>query len=141
MKRILFIFLCLEGCFFDSNYSEICFIGDSITQQWDIERSFPGYAIKKHAKIGARISDVFKWDIDECQGIPTVILIGTNDIGHLTAKDSTTEKFQDFLTQKYVSLAKKINANPLFVISILPRNYKEQQDPSVNQNIEQQNQS
>lgn len=140
MKAFFFLFLlAFTGCVFENSESELCFIGDSITNQWDVEYYFPGYLIKKHAVDGAKIQDTKRWNLKDCSGTTTVFLMGTNNIGFLDPKHA----YQDTLTsfaKHYLSIVSSFETDDLLIVSILPRNYMEHQDSSINLLIEKQNQ-
>lgn len=139
--RLIFLlpFWCVISCSFEKSDSEICFVGDSITYLWDLEYYFPGYYIHKHAVGGAKIQDIDNWDMSDCRGLPIIFLMGTNNIGNISVLDDDVDekrkKFNEMLVQRVVSL----EANPLWVISILPRNYGNREQENVNRNIELQN--
>lgn len=118
------------ACDIDENRSRACFIGDSITYQWDLEFFFPHLVPLKHAENGATIQDLDDWNLDECRGIPSVILMGTNNLG-VFFEDSS---MNDFL-KDYFSRIERIQADPLVVVSILPRNFERKQDQSTNRAI------
>ena len=140
MRFFLIGLMCFLGaCAFDEGDSELCFIGDSITHQWDLDYYFPGYSIKKHAVVGAKVQDIDRWDVSDCEGLTTVILIGTNDIGLIRSGDSNAKSSRSYFAKLFMERAKRINATKLVVVSILPRNYLGEQDTSVNLNIELQN--
>ena len=140
MRIFLIGLMCFLGaCAFDEGDSELCFIGDSITHQWDLDYYFPGYSIKKHAVVGAKVQDIDRWDVSDCEGLTTVILIGTNDIGLIQSGDSNAKSSRSYFAKLFMERARRINAEKLVVVSILPRNYLGEQDTSVNLNIELQN--
>jgi lysophospholipase L1-like esterase len=140
MRIFLIGLMCFLGaCAFNEGESELCFVGDSITHQWDLNYFFPGYSIKKHAVAGARVEDIDNWDVSDCKGLTTVILIGTNDIGMIRLSDSSAESSRSYFAKLFMERARRINAENLVAVSILPRNYLGKQDTSVNQNIELQN--
>lgn len=140
MRFFLIGLMCFLGaCAFDEGDSELCFIGDSITHQWDLDYYFPGYSIKKHAVVGAKVQDIDRWDVSDCEGLTTVILIGTNDIGLIRSGDSNAKSSRSYFAKLFMERARRINATKLVVVSILPRNYLGEQDTSVNLNIELQN--
>lgn len=140
MRIFLIALMCFLGaCAFDEGDSELCFIGDSITHQWDLDYYFPGYSIKKHAVVGAKVQDIDRWDVSDCEGLTTVILIGTNDIGLIQSGDSNAKSSRSYFAKLFMDRARRINAAKLVVVSILPRNYLGEQDTSVNLNIESQN--
>lgn len=132
MKKWLILFgvFFLWACVFEESDTRVCFIGDSITYQWDLEYFFPQYTPLKHAKNGARIRDIDGWNLEECRGIPSVILMGTNN--HAEFFD---EKRRDSFLQDFFTRIEKIQADPLIVVSILPRNYLRQQKPQTNKLI------
>lgn len=101
--------------------ARLCFVGDSITHMWDIEKYFGTYSLTKRAKSGAKIDDALKWDYEACHDIPTVVLIGTN---HLHFKDSVDSEFTRYFDEQYVNLLEKIGASKYYIISILPRSYR-----------------
>lgn len=131
--------LCGASCSLEDSSSEICFIGDSITYLWDLEYYFPGYYIHKHAVSGAKIQDVDSWAVSDCRGMPVVILMGTNNIGNVSVFDEDAEErrrqFKEMFLQRVVSF----DADPLWVVSILPRNFGKKPQTEINRNIELQN--
>lgn len=108
---LIFTAVLLESCATDASDSKLCFIGDSITYGWDLRKEFPTYNTIVHAKKGARIQDVLSWDVSDCSGEPTVILMGTNNLGNMSG-------FLD----SYTSALKHINGSRYYIVSILPRN-------------------
>lgn len=129
----------LGACSINEGKSEVCFIGDSIINLWDLDYYFNDFIIHKHAKNGARLQDVDSWEISNCNGLPTVLLIGTNNIGGLSITDTNAVAFDRYFVNEYVLRAKKIHADPLLAISILPRNFNNNQKITINQNIEKVN--
>lgn len=105
----------------EKNEAKLCFVGDSITDMWDIEKYFGTYSLTKRAKSGAKIDDALKWDYTACHGNPAVVLIGTN---HLHFKDSVNAEFTSYFDRQYIDLLEKIDASKYYIISILPRSYR-----------------
>jgi len=132
----LFISLVLISCSINSGESELCFIGDSITAQWDLNYYFPGFITHKHAEGGVGIQALDKWDLSDCKGIPTIFLMGTNNIGKISINDTNAQKKRTSFINSLIPRLEAIGADPLILLSILPRNSKWEQDPSVNQNID-----
>ena len=130
---------CLFGCSFENAESEICFIGDSITNQWDIESFFPGYYIHKHAVDGARVQHSDNWNLSDCKGLTTFFLMGTNDIGFMDSERANIDDSLHSFAKVYAKKAASIQADPLVFVSILPRNYKKDHQPEINKRIELQN--
>lgn len=141
MKKIVFFFslLLLDCCSFDNDGQELCFVGDSITYLWDTEYYFPNYVVSKYAVIGAGLAQVDSWNVSECRNRTTILLIGTNDIGFWKSTDSDIKEKRELFTNRFLNSAKRIDANPLIVLSILPRNKDRKEDPFVNKNIKEQN--
>lgn len=106
---------------------EVCFFGDSITYLWNTKKYFPEYITFNHGIDGAKIDKLFKQDFSECEGITTVIMIGTNNLNTAAKNDSLKSVFLEEYPQKYIKLLNQINASNYVVISILPRDhyYKE----------------
>lgn len=138
--RFFFVNFCLfffeSSCSINESYSELCFVGDSIIQFWDLEYYFPGYYIHKHAVGGAKIQDLDKWNVSDCKGLPVFFLMGTNNIGYVSIENSSAEVKRSVFIDEFIPRVQSINANPLWVISILPRNLNGMQSVGVNQNIE-----
>lgn len=136
---LLVLALCGTSCSLKESSSEICFIGDSITYLWDLEYYFPGYYIHKHAVSGAKVQDVASWDVSDCRGIPVVFLMGTNNIGNVSVLDENAEEKREQFKEMFLQRAVSLDADPLWVVSILPRNFGKKPQVEVNQNIELQN--
>jgi hypothetical protein len=138
--RFVFIEICFlffeTSCSINESNSEICFIGDSIIQFWDLEYFFPGYYIHKHAVGGARIQDIDEWDVSDCKGLPVFFLMGTNNIGYVSVESREAYSERNNFLGEFLPRIQLIDANPLWVISILPRNLNGKQSSGVNQNIE-----
>ena len=120
------VFLNLSGCIFDEENAEVCFIGDSITYAWDLDLFFPNTINYKFAQNGAWIQAIDSWDISECQGKKTVLLMGTNNIGPLKPDTINQDSVEKEFAELYIKHAKNINASKLLAISILPRKSKGQ---------------
>ncbi len=108
----------------DSENSELCFVGDSITHLWDLDYYFPTFSTHKHAVSGAVLADVASWDTGDCRGIPVIFLIGTNDLWSGISADTLTESFMQDFTNRYVEQARLFSASKLYAISLLPRTTK-----------------
>lgn len=140
MHKLCSTLLCLlfVGCFFgeDDSDSEVCFIGDSITYLWDLEFFFPTQTIIKHAVSGAIVQDFDKWDLSDCEGKRTVVLIGTNNVSNNHIEDSSSAGLRTYFVREYQKRVYALHADPLIAVSILPRNEFYEQDSSVNMNIQ-----
>lgn len=138
LLRLLLItaLLLISSCSINQGDSEVCFIGDSIFSIWDMEASFPNFIIHKHAVIGARIQDLDDWDLGDCKDVPTVFLMGTNNIGKNYLDSTNTQKNQQKHTDEVLKRLEKLEAKPLLYVSILPRNMNNKEDLSINRYIE-----
>lgn len=132
LKKILCLLapFALGACDFDEADNRVCFIGDSITYQWDLEYFFPQYVPLKHAVNGARIRDLDNWNLDECRGITSVILMGTNN-----SKEFYDDLDREIFLKDFFTRIERIQADPLIVVSILPKNYQREQDETINKAI------
>lgn len=141
LKKFCLIF-CILVCscsFVNEGNSEICFVGDSITHIWDLEFFFPGFRVHKYAENGAKVQDLDDWNLSVCEGIPTVFLMGTNNIGRYSVDSKNIEKIRKTFLKDLIPRLEKIKANPLLFVSILPRNRDWLETEKVNENIEIQN--
>ena len=121
----LLLVFSLFGCEnTESEDSELCFVGDSITHLWDLDYYFPSFTTHKHAVSGAVLADVASWDTGDCKGIPVIFLIGTNDLWSGMSKDTLTESFIRDFTGRYIEQARLFSASELFAVSLLPRTTK-----------------
>ena len=123
--------LCSCGTETDES-TEMCFVGDSITDLWDVEHHFPGRFIHKFAIGGSKIEDVLQWDTKICYDLPTILLIGTNNIPYLgKPEDSLSFALNKDFYGNYSRLIKKLGPSELHAISILPRRIKFKEDPRI----------
>lgn len=139
MKRLLLLFsfvFAFGSCSFEKNEDELCFVGDSITYLWDVEYYFPNYIAHKHAVSGAGLKQMDTWNVSDCKGRTTVLLIGTNDVGYWKSTTKDIEYLREEYKDRFIKSAKRIGADPLIVLSILPRNFLGDEDFSVNEDIE-----
>jgi lysophospholipase L1-like esterase len=130
---VCFLLACSNGY----EETELCFIGDSITELWDLDYYFPEFSIVKISKSGAKVQDALGWDVASCEGRKTVVLIGTNDIGYV---NTDNKKIKETVEDRYVEMLKKVPYESVVVVSILPRNLHDRQDEGVNKFIESFNQ-
>ncbi|MCQ2049469.1 MAG: GDSL-type esterase/lipase family protein [Candidatus Saccharibacteria bacterium] len=126
----------ISSCSINRGESDVCFVGDSIFDIWDVEASFPNFIVHKHAVIGAKIQDLDDWDLSDCKDIPTVFLMGTNNIGKSYLDTANTQKNQQKHTDEVLKRLEKIDAKPLLYVSILPRSTNNKEGLSINYYIE-----
>lgn len=116
-----------------------CFIGDSITYLWDLEKYFPDMQIIKHAVCAAVVEDVETWDVSMCKGKRIVYLMGTNNIwDRIDGVEEAAEVRENF-GNFFAYQASLLGGKPLLYISILPRNDVYIQDTMVTANVRLQN--
>lgn len=133
---ILGLFLLISSCSINRGESDVCFVGDSIFAVWDIESSFPDYIIHKHAVVGAKLEDLDEWNLTDCRDLPTVFLIGTNNVGKNYSDSANAFQSQKKFAKALLDRAQKLNASPLLYVSILPRKEKGWADTTINVYIE-----
>ncbi len=137
-KTLLGLGVCfLLACSNEYEETDLCFVGDSITELWDLDFYFPEFSIVKLSKSGTKVQDVFGWDVGSCEGKKTVVLIGTNDVGKV-AMDSG--KIKERIESRYIEMLKKIPYESVVVVSVLPRNLHYNQSENINKYIESFNQ-
>ena len=100
--------------------SRVVFLGDSITQGWKLEESFPGKPYVNRGISGETSPQMlvrFRQDVIDLQAKVVVILAGTNDIAANTGP-MTLEQTEDNLT----SMTELARANGIRVVlcSVLP---------------------
>jgi lysophospholipase L1-like esterase len=100
--------------------NRVVFFGDSITDMWNLEESFPGKPYVNRGIGGQTTSQMlvrFRQDVISLQPNVVVILAGTNDIGGNTGPISNED-----IEANFASLAELARANHIRVIfsSILP---------------------
>ncbi len=103
-----------------SDGRRVIFFGDSITQGWDLDKSFPdaGYVNRGiSSQTTAQMLLRFRQDVVALKPQVVVILAGTNDIAENTGP-TTPEEIEDNLTSM-ADLA-KINGIRVVLCSILP---------------------
>lgn len=138
-KTLLGLGACfLLACSNEYEETDLCFIGDSIIELWDLDFYFPEFSIVKLSKSGGKVQDVLGWDVSSCEGKKAVVLIGTNDIGNLATDN---DKIKENVESRYIEMLKKVPYESVVVVSILPRNLHDRQDEGVNKFIESFNQS
>lgn len=125
--------LCLffAACSFEEP-TNVCFIGDSITHMWDTDFFFPEHSTANHGVNGAKIDDLFDWDLSECKDIPSVIMIGTNNLNAVAKSDSLKAVFLGVYIKKYMKLLDQIKSSNYVVISILPRDRHYEEKGALN---------
>jgi len=100
--------------------NRVVFFGDSITDIWNLDESFPGKPYVNRGIGGQTTSQMlvrFRQDVINLQPRAVVILAGTNDIGGNTGKISNED-----IEANYASIAELAKAHGIKVIfsSILP---------------------
>ena len=137
-KILLGLGVCfLLACSNEYEETDLCFIGDSITDLWDLDYYFSEFSIVKLSVSGAKVQDVLGWDVGLCKEKKTVVLIGTNDIGNVTTDSG---KIKEKTENRYIEMLKKVPYESVVVVSILPRNLYYNQNEDVNRYIESFNQ-
>ncbi|HWR17175.1 MAG TPA: SGNH/GDSL hydrolase family protein [Terriglobales bacterium] len=109
-----------------SDPSRVVFMGDSITDHWDLAASFPGKPYVNRGISGQTTSQMlirFQPDVVNLRPSAVVILAGTNDIAGNTGPILIEQIENNFSAMAAIARANKI---PVIVSSILPvHNYTE----------------
>jgi len=132
---------CLFACSSDPepNNEPVCFVGDSITYGWDLEKHFPGLVTSKHAVAGAVVEDIDDWDVSDCKGKRTVFLMGINNIWSFTSDLEGIEEVHDYFGKLFVHYAASLGGKPLLYVSVMPRILTGIQDTLYVDNVRKQN--
>ena len=112
---LLSVLLCvsLTACHTDDD-KELYFIGDSLVARWDVSYWFPSMITHNDGRSGCGIKYIEE-HAGAYAGKDVVVIVGTNDMGHLTA--DTEEAY----VAQYVAAIKGLNAQRTFLFSIFPK--------------------
>lgn len=114
----LFLFSCTdENKEEESKCESVVFIGDSLVRGWKVQNYFSSYNTENVGVLGAKLEDVFNWDIDVTDKT-AVFLVGTNNLGGVA---SVSNNFYVGFVNLYLELIASLDAKQNIVISILPR--------------------
>ncbi|MDE6558460.1 MAG: hypothetical protein K2K29_01055 [Muribaculaceae bacterium] len=103
----------------DEPHSELLFIGDSIVSRWDLDEAFPTITTYNRGIGGSGIK--YLEESEGCGADKTIVVLsGTNDIS--TRLKNNESAIKDY-TARYISALRNLNADKIFVISVLPREY------------------
>ena len=98
---------------------EVIFIGDSIISRWDLEEGFPAFTTINLGIGGSGIKYIESM-AHTAGGRTAVILCGTNDLAHLKNNPDNIKAY----TLRYIDAVANLDAGKVFVISILPREFQ-----------------
>lgn len=93
---------------------EICFVGDSLVEFWDVGRSCPTLRYRNLGRAGAGITYLGELGTSVA-GRDVVLLIGTNDAWQLL--DMGVEDY----AERYIAAARGLKARKIYLFSVLPR--------------------
>lgn len=125
VRQVLMVLLLVLaiGCKKEDDIT-VAFIGDSITERWDLQAAFPCFLTHNYGLSGAGISHV-KSLAHKMKGKQVVILIGTND----------NHNWDVDYVDTYAEAVINLNALDVTIVSILPRKAKGDR-VSINVDIE-----
>ena len=112
----------LGACSNDES-TELCFVGDSLVAGWDTYSAFPTRIVRNDGVGGAHLEDLLTWNLDY-RGKDVVMLVGTNNMGSAILNDNTRPQFIADFVEEYRHTIETWAPRRVFVISILPRNFK-----------------
>lgn len=121
----------LSGCHEDAVTYR--FIGDSIIKRWDLQSSFPTLVTENCGLSGSGLEHLQSY-AGRCHGRQVVVVCGTNDCWI----PSTQEEVADY-ADKYVDALMALDADRVYVFSILPRRYENDPEKQYNDNIRMMN--
>lgn len=111
----------------DERDRELYFVGDSIIARWDVAEYFPAYYCHNDGLSGSGIEYIESL-AGRYAGKDVVVMIGTNDT-YLMDEESREE-----YASRYVRAVKSLAARRVFLYSVLPRDFKNDQ-PVINEYI------
>lgn len=111
------------GACSDNEATELCFVGDSLVAGWDVYSAFPTRVVRNDGVSGARLEDLLTWNLDY-RGKDVVMLVGTNNMGSAIIHDDTRQQFIADFVEEYRHTIESWAPRRVFVISILPRDFK-----------------
>lgn len=119
--------LLLCGCSDDATLYR--FIGDSIVKRWDLQNSFPTLVTENCGLSGSGL-EYLKSFAGRCAGQQVVVVCGTNDCGL-----PDTEELARQYAGEYVDALVALNADRVYVYSIIPRRFDNDPETHLNDNI------
>ena len=117
MRKFWGILVTLLGfcsCNNDEADVKLCFIGDSMIANWDVERHFPNRIVENRGKDGIGIAEITTFTQSDLSA-EAVVLIGTNDI-----KLSMTDEQVDNYIMQYSDAIEQLKFKRIVLVSILP---------------------
>lgn len=98
----------------------IAFVGDSITQGWNLQEYFPGFKVANRGISGDTTRQLryrFKEDVISIKPSAIVLLIGTNDLG----LGGTPEDAADNISAILSLIKPELPGTPVVVCKVMPR--------------------
>lgn len=111
LLSIFTLFACNDNDDFDVS---LCFVGDSMVANWDIEQSFPNRITENRGRDGIGISELREMSLIG-DGKDVVVLIGTNDI-----RATMGEKDISMYVDEYFNAVTVLGGKRVFLLSVLP---------------------
>ena len=117
----------------DETDVKLCFIGDSMIANWDVERYFPNRIVENLGKDGIGIAEMTAFTQSN-PSADAIVLIGTNDI-----KSSMTDEQVENYIEQYIYTIEQLKYRRIVLISILPTSNesKNQRIKKVNAGIKE----
>ncbi len=103
----------LTGCA-DEPDTELYFVGDSLVEFWDVDRTCPALRFRNYGLAGAGIAYLGELG-GRVAGKDVVLLIGTNDAWRIVSDGA--EDYSD----RYIAAVNGLRARKIYMYSVLPR--------------------
>lgn len=108
----------------DSDEDTYSFIGDSLVARWDLQDSFPMLITHNYGLGGSGLSYLQDY-AGRLKGDVVIVLSGTNDYRKITSQEVA-----DQYAAEYVDALLDFGAKRIYAISVLPRDFKSDDDRS-----------
>ena len=99
--------------------NRMCFVGDSMIANWDVERFFPNRITENLGRDGIGLTELTSIRLDDAVA-DIILLIGTNDL-----LPGMTDDGVSGYVDKYLSAIKSFRGKRVLLISVLPTANKE----------------
>lgn len=110
-------------------HANLTFVGDSIIDCWSVDSYFSSWTVTNEGISGSHI-DYLQERAGRYTGKEIVVMIGTNDYYRMAA--DSREEYVD----EYIAALDALDADFIYLYSVLPRSRESLYDPSVDANAD-----